>query len=93
VPLAFLACAWIGGLRRPGMLRVGATAVLVFALSLAVAVAVEFAQIFFAPRTASFSDLLAEGRGARSAGSPSGPSGGRAWCVCSMPSPRAGASL
>jgi len=64
VPLAFLACAWIGGLRLPGVLRVGATAVLAFALSLAIAVAVEFTQLFFAPRTVSLNDLLAEGLGA-----------------------------
>ncbi|WP_296901218.1 VanZ family protein, partial [Thiohalocapsa sp.] len=59
VPLGFLACAALFGLRAHGALAwIGATTV--FAACVAVAVAVEFLQIFFAPRTVSLNDLLAE---------------------------------
>ncbi len=62
VPLAFLGCATLLGLRiRTHWAVLGA--VLVFALCLGIAVAVEFTQIFFAPRTVSLNDLLAEGIG------------------------------
>lgn len=58
-PLSFLACASVIGLRVPGVLRL--LAVLpVLAFCLAVAAGVEFVQIFFAPRTVSLNDLLAE---------------------------------
>ena len=59
VPLAFLGCAWLVGLRSVGKLRYLAF-FLIFAFCIAVAVAVEFTQIFFAPRTVSLNDLLAE---------------------------------
>ncbi|QSA96056.1 VanZ family protein [Methylococcus sp. EFPC2] len=59
VPLSFLGCAALIGLRAPGVLRLLA-ALPVLAFCLAVAVAVEFTQIFFAPRTVSLNDLLAE---------------------------------
>lgn len=59
VPMAFLGCAWTTGARRTGIIsHLGPF--LVFAFCLAVAVAVEFTQIFFAPRTVSINDLLAE---------------------------------
>ena len=59
VPLAFLGCVTLLGLRAQGAVAVaGATAV--FAAGVAVAVAVEFVQLFFAPRTVSLNDLLAE---------------------------------
>ncbi len=62
VPLAFLACVWILGLRARGLVPyVGA--VLILLGCILVAVAVEFAQIFFAPRTVSLNDLLAESIG------------------------------
>lgn len=59
VPLAFLGCAWAVGLRSTSPLR-HLTALLILAFCLSVAVAVEFTQIFFAPRTVSLNDLLAE---------------------------------
>ncbi|MFO7640388.1 MAG: VanZ family protein [Candidatus Competibacteraceae bacterium] len=62
VPLAFLGCVWMAGMRATGAARYLAP-VAVFALCLAVAVAVEFTQLFFAPRTVSLNDLLAEGLG------------------------------
>jgi VanZ family protein len=63
VPLAFLACCWLFGLRAQGLLAPIA-AVLVFLGCVAIAIAVEFTQIFFEPRTVSLNDLLAEGIGA-----------------------------
>ncbi len=58
-PLAFLGCAWAVGLRSLNPLRhIAALSILGFCI--AVAVAVEFTQIFFAPRTVSLNDLLAE---------------------------------
>jgi len=63
VPLAFLGCAALFGLRVEGLLAPVA-ALLVFLLCTAIAVAVEFTQIFFAPRTVSLNDLLAEAIGA-----------------------------
>jgi VanZ family protein len=62
VPLAFLGCAGTIGLRSHGALRLLAS-LPVFAFCLAVAVAVEFTQIFFAPRTVSLNDLFAESLG------------------------------
>lgn len=62
VPLAFLGCAGTVGLRSYHPLRhLGVLSVCAFCW--AVAVAVEFTQIFFAPRTVSLNDLLAEGLG------------------------------
>ncbi|BCX82215.1 hypothetical protein MIT9_P1800 [Methylomarinovum caldicuralii] len=62
LPLAFLACGAFLGLRqvRPRPLP---ALVLIFGGCLAVAVAVEFVQQFFAPRTVSLNDLIAEGLG------------------------------
>lgn len=58
LPLAFFASAlWIGQWQR-GLPLLRTASVLGFCLSLAVAV--EFAQIFFAPRTVSLNDLVAE---------------------------------
>ena len=59
VPLAFLACVAILGLRTP---RLGSYlgAALIFTACVALAVGVEFTQVFFAPRTVSLNDLLAE---------------------------------
>ncbi|MGZ8242377.1 VanZ family protein [Methylomagnum sp.] len=59
VPLAFLGCGWVMGMRSVSPLR-HLAALLVLAFCVAVAVAVEFTQIFFAPRTVSLNDLLAE---------------------------------
>jgi glycopeptide antibiotics resistance protein len=59
VPLAFLGCGWVAGMRSLSPLR-HLAALLVLAFCVAVTVAVEFAQIFFAPRTVSLNDLLAE---------------------------------
>ncbi|HYE37870.1 VanZ family protein [Methylocaldum sp.] len=59
VPLAFLGCAWAVGMRSTGSLR--HLAILsIFSFCFTVAVAVEFTQIFFEPRTVSLNDLLAE---------------------------------
>ncbi len=59
IPLAFLGCAALAGHARTAAVRV-VLVMFVVALCLAVAVAVEFTQIFFAPRTVSLNDLLAE---------------------------------
>ena len=59
VPLAFLGCVWMLGMRRVSAFR-RLGVILVFALCVGLAVAVEFTQIFFAPRTVSLNDLLAE---------------------------------
>lgn len=60
VPLAFLECVWILGLRADSRFRRTLGVLFMFALCGGVAVAVEFTQIFFAPRTVSLNDLLAE---------------------------------
>ncbi len=59
IPLSFLACLWLGG---AGRIKAAHYVVLpvVLALMLAIATAVEFTQIFFAPRTVSINDLIAE---------------------------------
>jgi VanZ family protein len=63
IPLAyFTAAAWVGS-RRGVLGRVSATAG-VWLLCAGLAAAVEFTQIFFAPRTVSLNDLYAEGIGA-----------------------------
>ena len=59
VPLAFIGCAWLLGMREETNLGALGLA-LVFVLCLAAAIALEFSQIFFAPRTVSLNDLLAE---------------------------------
>jgi glycopeptide antibiotics resistance protein len=59
VPLAFLGCVWILGMREVSAAQHLAL-LLVFSICLTVAVAVEFTQIFFAPRTVSINDLIAE---------------------------------
>lgn len=63
VPLAFL---WTGVLSgaRPGIARMTFASVLVLACALAAAVAIEFTQIFFPPRTVSLNDIQAESIGA-----------------------------
>lgn len=55
IPLAFFAMGWFT--KRMG--RASAT-LIVFAISVAIAFAVEFAQLFFPPRTVSLNDLIAE---------------------------------
>ncbi|PCJ37922.1 MAG: hypothetical protein COA75_01505 [Cellvibrionales bacterium] len=59
IPLSFLACLWLGG---AGRIKAAHYLVLpvVLALMLAIATVVEFTQIFFAPRTVSINDLIAE---------------------------------
>ncbi len=59
IPLAFLGCGALLGLRRPPHLPLPAL-VGVFAACLGIAVGVEFVQQFFAPRTVSLNDLIAE---------------------------------
>jgi len=59
VPLAFLCCAWLPGMRETGT-RHHFALLPALVICLCVAVAVEFTQIFFAPRTVSLNDLLAE---------------------------------
>jgi len=61
MPLAFGASATFGNLRYP-LIR-AASSVGVLAFCLALAVAVEFAQLFFPPRTVSINDLIAESLG------------------------------
>jgi len=62
VPLAFLACtAFIRSTQSSFTKHLRIYAILVFCLLLAITV--EFTQIFFAPRTVSLNDLLAEGLG------------------------------
>jgi len=61
IPLAFLACTLFGAARSAFIRH--ARSLLVLLLCLAVAVGVEFTQIFFAPRTVSLNDLLAEAIG------------------------------
>lgn len=59
IPLAFFGCAWLTGFngnRLPGLI----TILLIFLFCVSVAVSVEFTQIFFAPRTVSLNDLIAE---------------------------------
>ncbi len=63
IPLSFLACLWLLGTRHVSVVRYLALPV-VLAGVLLVAVAVEFAQIFVAPRTVSINDLIAETLGA-----------------------------
>jgi VanZ family protein len=59
IPLSFLGCAWSMGMRPQAPLR-HLAALLIIMFCLTVAVGLEFTQIFFAPRTVSLNDLLAE---------------------------------
>ncbi len=59
VPLGFFACGWLAA-----RLRAGPASILVWSLCALLAVAVEFTQLFFPPRTVSLNDLVAEGIGA-----------------------------
>lgn len=59
IPLSFLACLWVVGSGRITVVHY-LNLVVVLAFVFAVAVSVEFAQIFFAPRTVSINDLMAE---------------------------------
>ena len=61
IPLAFGMSAMFSGLRNPLVRPLIAVAVFVFCLTLAVAV--EFSQLFFPPRTVSLNDLIAEALG------------------------------
>ena len=56
-PLGFLATGALSGASR---VRAIAAGLIVFALCVALAVAIEFAQVFFPPRTVSLSDIIAE---------------------------------
>ncbi|MDH3281825.1 MAG: VanZ family protein, partial [Gammaproteobacteria bacterium] len=60
VPLGYLAAAWAESSARLRAWVLGRTLVLAL-FSLLVAVAVEFMQLFFPPRTVSLNDLVAEG--------------------------------
>lgn len=62
MPLAFFGCAFAVGMRAMDSLRYF-RALIILVLCLGIAVAVEFAQTFFAPRTVSLNDLVAEGFG------------------------------
>ena len=59
IPLSFLASAVCTGSDRSMLLR-GLRWVCVFAFCAALAVGIEFAQIFFPPRTVSMNDIIAE---------------------------------
>jgi glycopeptide antibiotics resistance protein len=59
IPLAFLGCTWAAGTRRLKVARSFAIG-LVFVFCVSIAVTIEFTQLFFAPRTVSLNDLLAE---------------------------------
>ena len=59
IPLGFFACGWLAA-----RLRAGAASILAWSLCALLAVAVEFTQLFFPPRTVSLNDLVAEGIGA-----------------------------
>ena len=62
VPFAFFASAWLA--HGEGLFsRRAVRTVLVVAAGVALAVAVEFTQIWFAPRTVSLNDIIAEGIG------------------------------
>lgn len=61
IPLAFGATATFSGVRHPLVRAV--LSVVVLASCLALAVAVEFTQLFFPPRTVSINDLIAESLG------------------------------
>lgn len=62
IPLAFLGCASLASPSRSPTLLL-ARLVAVLSLCLGVALAVEFGQVFFEPRTVSLNDLLAEALG------------------------------
>ena len=62
IPLAFLACSWIGGDSHRGPLKALAVPATLL-ICIGTAVAVEFTQTFYAPRTVSLNDLLAESIG------------------------------
>ena len=62
IPLAFFACSWIAGPAGRSSVNVVALT-LTLLICLGTAVGVEFAQTFYAPRTVSLNDLLAEGIG------------------------------
>jgi VanZ family protein len=57
IPLAFLATGWLASLTRSRGIVAG---IVVFALCAALAVAVEFTQLYFPPRTVSLNDIIAE---------------------------------
>ena len=62
IPLSFLACSWLGNKHRPSV--AGALIIppaLLFCIG--TAVGIEFVQTFYAPRTVSLNDLLAESIG------------------------------
>ena len=61
IPLAFFASATFGGVRYPLLRALLAVVVLIFCIALAVAV--EFTQLFYPPRTVSLNDLIAESLG------------------------------
>ncbi len=57
IPLAFVATSWLTMKARAGALSAG---ILVIGLCGALAVGVEFAQLYFPPRTVSLNDIIAE---------------------------------
>lgn len=59
LPLGFFTAAWLAGTARRRSVRLTA-ALVASALGIALACAVEFAQLYFPPRTVSWNDLLAE---------------------------------
>ncbi len=62
VPLSFLGCGLLMGIRDAGISRYFSP-LLVLSFCILVAVSVEFTQLFFAPRTVSINDLIAEALG------------------------------
>lgn len=75
VPLAFLTTGWLSRWSAPRFSQV------VFALCLcgAVALAIEFAQLFFPPRTVSWNDLVAEALGSVAGTALAAIVSGRLW--------------
>jgi VanZ family protein len=57
IPLGFLATGWLAGASRS---RGVAAGIVVFVLCVLLAVGVEFAQLYFPPRTVSLNDIVAE---------------------------------
>ena len=62
IPLAFLGCSWLGDQRHATLAWVLAIPVTLL-VCLGTAIGVEFTQTFYAPRTVSLNDLLAESIG------------------------------
>ena len=63
-PVGFLAAVWLLGGAAASATRVALAAIAAFGLASVLALAVEFGQVYFPPRTVSRNDLIAESLGA-----------------------------